>query len=119
MVVLKKAKDPEANLLQDITREGDQFTLHFAKAIEKEAKDIGIHFATWTFQDSPNYGSPENDKTQLSLRSIALGKDAKTVILKTEPLDNDEKNRVYLFRTGDLPFTKKDSFEAFYSIVGK
>ena len=119
LVTIKRTKEKLSNQLQDITRDGNVFTLHFSDTLTKIPTKGSISIESWTYLDSPNYGSPENDKTSQKINEISAGKDGKTLVLKMEPLTKDSKNRVFYFKSDQLPPTKGKTFEAFYSVVKK
>ncbi|MGJ8726576.1 MAG: hypothetical protein ACSHYB_18675 [Roseibacillus sp.] len=119
LVIIKRTSDPLPNELQDITRKGSQFTLHFTQALYKQPTPEQITLESWTYLDSPNYGSPENDKTTHKVTSIEQGSDTKTLTLTIESIPEDDKNRAFHFLSKDLPPTKGDLCEAFFSIVGQ
>ena len=119
LVVIQRTEAPLPNELQDITRQGNQFTLHFTLPLDKEPTADQITLESWTYFDSPNYGSDENDKSKHPIEDLTLGTDGKTLKLTIKSLPEDKKNRVYLFQSSALPFTQEKSFEAFYSVVGE
>ena len=119
LVVIKRTDDPLPSALDDITREGNKFTLHFTEPLTETLTPDQIMLESWTYLDSPNYGSNENDKTKHPIQSLELTNDGKDLVLTTGKLPEDQKNRVYRFQSQKLPFTKKMKFEAFYSITGE
>ena len=119
LAIIKRTESSFPNQLQDITREGDSFLLHFTQPLTETPSKDQLTLGSWTYLDAPKYGSPENNKTNHAVKSLTLSQDAKTLTLETDSIPKDQKNRVFLFSSKTLPATKGKEFEAFYSITGE
>ncbi|MGJ8695458.1 MAG: hypothetical protein ACSHYF_04020 [Verrucomicrobiaceae bacterium] len=119
LVRIYRTKTKPANQLHDVTREGASFTLHFTQALEKAPAVDKISLSSWTYLDSPKYGSPENDKTGHKIVSMKRSADGTSLTLHLESLPPSGENQVFQFHSKSLPPTKGDLCEAFYSIVRK
>ena len=119
LVVIKRTDAPLPSSLQDITRKETNLPSTSPSLSKKRPTPEQVTLNSWTYLDSPNYGSNENDKAEHPIQSLDLGTDRKTLVLTTKNLPDDQKNRVYRFQSDVLPFTKKNTFEAFYSIVNE
>ncbi|MFT7304379.1 MAG: hypothetical protein ACI8UZ_003235 [Akkermansiaceae bacterium] len=107
-----KNDDPK---LQDITREGEAFTLHFSGKAEGLPKVSNLTVESWFYHDKPNYGSPENNKQKEVIVSQSREGGQMTITLAKNP-KRQAGPRVFRFSSKDLPKNRKDSFEAYYTI---
>ncbi|MDB4562872.1 hypothetical protein N9113_04550 [Akkermansiaceae bacterium] len=119
LVRISRSEAPIANQLVDVSRTGSHFQLHFSQPLEKAPNLSELRLDSWTYLDSPKYGSPENGKGQVALTGLTLSEDKKSLTLQTAALPDDGENRVFHFQTKALPATRGDICEAFYSIVKK
>lgn len=119
LVVVTRSEVPLASELADITREGANFTLHFTQPVDPALVGADLRITSWTYLDSPNYGSPENDKGQLKISKMQFADDAQTLKVTLSEMPQLSKNRVFFFESKQLPATKGATCEAFYSIVAE
>lgn len=117
LVVLTRSQEPLASELADITRDGATFTLHFTQPVDPTLRGADLRIMSWTYLDSPNYGSPENDKCQLEIATMQFSDDAKALQVNISGMPPLSKNRVFHFESKQLPATKGAMSEAFYSVV--
>ena len=119
LVVIKRRPRKTSNRIEDMTRSGNSFTLHFTQNLARIPDSKAISITSWTYLDAPKYGSPENNQTTHPILSVSKGNDSKSLTLTLESLPKDELNRVFFFNSSELPPTKGQAFEAFYSITNK
>ncbi len=119
LVRITRNADSLDNELIDLTRSGSDFHLHFSQPIENTPAADQLNLQSWTYLDSPKYGSPENDRKNLSLSAPTLSADKKTLTFRAKKLKDNGENRVFHFTSKALPGTRGDICEAFYSIVKK
>lgn len=119
LVVITRTKDPRPNQLQDITRDGNQFTLTFSQKLTAKPTPEQLALTSWTYLDSPKYGSPEQNKSQHPIKALILGENGKDLTITTDPLPRDTLNRVYQFTSTHLPPTQDKKLEVFYTKSGQ
>jgi len=79
--------DPEkaASIPENITRSGDTYTVSFSGPVEIQDPSQ-TKITSWTYVDSPTYGSPETDKRDEKITSATLSPDGKSLVLALEPV---------------------------------
>lgn len=118
LVVLSRTEEPVANQLADITREGNDFLLHFREPIAELPQKLVIH--SWFYKDTPKYGSPEHGKrSETPVGNLQLSDDGKTIRVPLgDPIDTIEQI-VYRFSSPELPANEYGRMMGFYTRTGK
>ncbi len=94
-------------MLHDITRDGDVFTITFTEPVEVDTAKITAK--SWTYVDSPTYGSPETDRRDEEVSEAEVSSDRKSVSFRLENIPPG--GRVLSFK---IPAAAR-AFDAFYS----
>ena len=94
-------------MLHDVTREGDVFTIAFTEPVEIDTAKITAK--SWTYVDSPTYGSPETDRRDEEVTEAKVSSDRKSVSFRLENIPVG--GRILSFK---IPVAGK-TFDAFYS----
>lgn len=109
------AEKATAQLL-DVTRDGGTFTFHFSGALDAVPEEFVL--ASWGYEDSPKYGSPETNRRTESLDgAVTLADDQRSFSITLADFTEPAESRVYQLRTVDAPHNHHQTMEAFYSIV--
>ncbi len=119
LIVVSSTDEPADNRVKDITREGKTFTLHFSQALSTTPSGSELKLKSWTYLDSPKYGSPEQNQIEHKIVSIKKDDSGTKLLIEFESNAAGKNNRVFHFTSSQLPHTKGDIFEAFYSICRK
>ena len=82
--------DPEkaATQLHDIQRDGEIYTLTFTQPIAESSSVDGMKVDSWTYVDSPEYGSPETDKRNEEILKATTSSDRKSITITLAPSDS-------------------------------
>ena len=119
LIKIERTGKPLSNRVQNITHNGKSFTFSFSERLKEVPDENQLTIQSWTYLDSPKYGSEENDKTDHSIAKINKGSDGKSFTVELKSVSKSKDNRVFSFTSSQLPSTKGDAFEAFYSQVQK
>jgi hypothetical protein len=102
--------------LQDISRDGETFTLHFTGDTSKLEASSGLTIESWYYHDKPDYGSPTNNKLNESIVSEKIDPTSGTVTVTLAPNKNRQGGtRVFRFFSKNLPHNRKGVLEAYYT----
>ena len=103
------------------------FTVHFtvplASGVTAEALLPAIRIDSWTYTDSVNYGSAENEKRTESVSSLAMSKDRKSVSLDMPDFAQPEQivHRIHRLQVRDAaaffaPIPGRAQLEAYQTV---
>ena len=99
------------------------FTVPLAAEVTAETLLPAINIDSWTYTDSVNYGSEENEKRKESVSSLAISKDRKSVTLEMPDFANPTQiihrvHRLQIRKATDLfaPATARAQLEAFQTV---
>lgn len=102
--------------LQDISRNGETFTLHFTGDTSKLEASSGLTIESWYYHDKPDYGSPTNNKLNETIVSEKIDPTSGTVTVTLAPNENRRNGtRVFRFFSKNLPHNRKGVLEAYYT----
>ncbi|GHC40226.1 c-type cytochrome [Roseibacillus persicicus] len=102
------------NELLDITRDGNDFVLHYSKEIESAPTAEQLRIMSWDYHDSPNYGSGELNKATLTTTKIEAK--GKSLHISTTGLSKSDDNTVIRFQSLIPEEEEKEETLGFYSI---
>lgn len=117
LVVLTRNGERPAVQVADVNREGVRFSIELTGVFEGVVKPADLEVISWTVMDSPQYGSPENDKQTHVVRDIALSADRKRLVVELESVPDFKKNTLMRFSSKRLPATAGRWFEVFYTVT--
>ena len=115
LVMVSRTQEPLGNYLLDVQREGDVFRLTFSEDLDPSLDTKTLEVKSWTYTDSPNYGSNEVEKRNETIANVAQP-DSKTLEISiTSPEPIGQLPRLYQFTSKDLPATTPSGLEAYYT----
>ena len=96
----------------DITRDGDNFTLHLSGDLTALPENYDFTVHTWSYQDKPKYGSPEHGykKQKISKQEFDIQERKITLTLVNPPSE-----QIYHFESQTFLHNRINKFEAFYT----
>ena len=104
-------------LVKSIQREGKTFTLQLTDNLSNEIDLQNVSVSSWSYTDSPNYGSPEENFLSEKIASAELGENLDVLTITLEENDLGEiSNRVYEINVPGLVGLGRDGFTGYYSI---
>jgi len=92
------------SIVENITRSGDTYTVSFSGPVKIEDASA-TKIKSWTYLDSPTYGSPKKEEREEKITSAKLAKDGKSLVLELEPVLDGQRLLQFAIPTKDNPPT--------------